>query len=197
MSHETGGREFILDTAAKLFSQKGYTGVSIRDIAEASRMTHAALYYHFKNKKDLYLAVLRRGHEKVMLSMSETTDTGGSLRDRLKQLVLRYAVAMCGQRQSFHTLRRDLSSLDDARAGKLLGEMRADFMRPMQQVIEAGQVDGQIVAGDAKLYARLLNGMIMALTFESKFGQHGRLTPDETDTVVNVFLNGVGANRKA
>ncbi|HEY4723690.1 MAG TPA: TetR family transcriptional regulator, partial [Anaerolineae bacterium] len=35
MHHETTGREFILETAAKLFSQTDYKGVSIRDIAQA------------------------------------------------------------------------------------------------------------------------------------------------------------------
>src|SRR3990170_83922 len=196
---ESGGREHIVDVAARLFSQKGYKGVSIRDIAQACGVTNAALYYHFKNKEDLYLAVLRHNHGKVMLSVAEAVDAGRDLPTRLKQLVLRYAQAMCGQRQSFQAVRRDLSNIDNARAGKLFGEIRADFMRPIQQAIETGQADGQIVAGDSLLFARLLHGMIVALTFEGKLGRQNRLTMDETEAVVNVFLNGVGnrVKRKA
>ncbi|HJW84251.1 MAG TPA: TetR/AcrR family transcriptional regulator [Anaerolineae bacterium] len=190
MPHETSGREFIVDTAARLFSQKGYAGVSIRDIAQACRLTNAALYYHFKNKEDLYLAALRRHHEQIARRLAETVEPQGDLPARLRQLVRSYAEVMCGQRQSFQTLRRDLAHIDDARARKLLGEMHADFMRPIQQLIEAGQADGQIVAGDARLLARLLHGMIIALTFEGA-GRPPRLSAGETQTLVDVFLHGV------
>ena len=196
---ESGGREHIVDVAARRFSQKGYKGVSIRDIAQACGVTNAALYYHFKNKEDLYLAVLRHNHGKVMHSVAEAVDAGHDLPARLNELVRRYAQAMCGQRQSFQAVRRDLSNMDNARAGRLFGEIRADFMRPIQHVIERGQADGQIVAGDSLLFARLLHGMIVALTFEGKLGRQNRLTTDEADAVVDVFLNGVGhrAKRKA
>ncbi|OGO39999.1 MAG: hypothetical protein A2Z03_09115 [Chloroflexi bacterium RBG_16_56_8] len=196
MTHDHGGRESIVEVSARLFSQKGYKGVSIRDIAQACGVTNAALYYHFKNKEDLYLAVLRHNHGKVMHSVAEAVDASRDLPSRLKALVLRYAQAMCGQRQSFQAVRRDLSNIDNARAGKLFGEIRAGFMRPIQQVIETGQADGQIVAGDSLLFARLLHGMIVALTFEGKLGRQNRLTTDEADAVVGVFLNGVGRRVK-
>ncbi len=52
MSSDSSGREVIIETSAKLFNQQGYTGVSIRDIAQACGVTNAALYYHFKNKDE-------------------------------------------------------------------------------------------------------------------------------------------------
>ena len=192
MPHDTGGREAILGTSAKLFSEKGYTGVSIRDIARACGVTNAALYYHFKSKEDLFLAVLRHNHEQVMASIAGAISPAGDLRTRLKQLVMRYGDVMCAQRQSFQTLRRDMAHIDDARAGKRFGEMRADFMRPIRQLIEVGQADGEIAAGDAQLYARILHGMIIAMAFESKPGRQPRVTPGEADAVANVFLDGVG-----
>ena len=191
MPGEARGRASILDTAAKLFSQKGYRGVSIRDIAQACGMTNAALYYHFENKEDLYLAVLRRSHEKIMASIAARGNGDRDLRARLKRLVLAYADVMCEQRQSFHSMRRDLASVDSARAGKLFGEMRSTFMRPIVDVIESGQADGTIARGDARVYARLLHGMIIALTFEGP-GRHQRLTPAEADVLVDVFLDGAG-----
>jgi AcrR family transcriptional regulator len=191
MHHGTTGREFILETAAKLFSQTDYKGVSIRDIAQACGMTNAALYYHFKNKDDLYLAVMQFNHDRMMASVAEEVSVAGDLRDRLRRLVNRYASIMCDQHQSFWSMRRDLRHIDDVRAGKLFGGMRTDFMRPLQQLIEDGQARGQIVPGDVTLYARLLHGLIIALTFESKSNRHGKVTPDEIDTVVDVFLNGV------
>src|SRR5512136_498586 len=104
MPPDSGGRDAILDTSAKLFSQHGYKEVSIRDIAQACGMTNAALYYHFKNKEDLFLAMLQRDHEKAMASLHEAANSPGDLHEDLRQLVVRYAEITCQRRQSFQTL---------------------------------------------------------------------------------------------
>ncbi|MHA6758416.1 TetR family transcriptional regulator [Streptacidiphilus sp. PAMC 29251] len=46
-------RQRILDAAAEVFAEHGYSGASMRDIAERLGITKAALYYHFASKEDL------------------------------------------------------------------------------------------------------------------------------------------------
>ena len=191
MPTDSGGRDAILNTSAKLFSQQGYNGVSIRDIANACGVTNAALYYHFKNKEDLFLAMLQRDHEKVIAALREAAHSPGDLRADLRLLVARYVGITCQQRQSFQTLWRDLKNIEDVRAHRIFGEMRSDMMRPLEERIAAAQVDGEMRAGDARLYASLLYGMVMALTHESKTGRPGRVASKEIETVVDVFLDGV------
>ncbi len=53
-------KERILLTALRLFSAKGYEAVSISDIAGALGMTKAALYRHYKNKRDIFDHILAR-----------------------------------------------------------------------------------------------------------------------------------------
>ena len=51
-------RELRIATAAKeLFGEYGFEPVSVKDIAERAGVTTGALYYHFKNKDDLIMAV--------------------------------------------------------------------------------------------------------------------------------------------
>ncbi len=192
MSMDSGGRAMILATSAKLFSQRGYKGVSIRDIAQAAGMTNAALYYHFKNKEDLFLAMLRDDHEKTMASLQAAARGPGDLRDDLKQLMLRYVEITCHQRQSFQMLWRDIRQIGDARGPKLFGEMRHRLLHPLEERLEAAQAADEIQKGDAQLYARVLHGMVMALTFGGKPGKPVHVSADEVDYVVGVFLNGVG-----
>jgi AcrR family transcriptional regulator len=47
-------REKILQTAHKLFADKGYTGVSVREISKAADVNVAAINYHFENKENLF-----------------------------------------------------------------------------------------------------------------------------------------------
>jgi AcrR family transcriptional regulator len=59
MSERTNRRDLILDVAARLFVEHGYSATSVRQIAEAVGCTEAALYYHFKDgKRELLQEVL-------------------------------------------------------------------------------------------------------------------------------------------
>jgi AcrR family transcriptional regulator len=51
-------RERILDVAAELFGEHGYDATSLREIAERLGFTKAALYYHFKSKEEILLALM-------------------------------------------------------------------------------------------------------------------------------------------
>jgi AcrR family transcriptional regulator len=65
-------RAQILDAGERLFAERGYDGVSMRDIvAETALRNQASLYHHFRNKRALYEAVLRRGLEQVLELMPE------------------------------------------------------------------------------------------------------------------------------
>ncbi len=71
-------REALLDTAAAMFAAKGYDGTSIRDIAGAVGMLPGSLYYHFKSKEELLLAVYHKGvarfEEAIAEALCHTTN---------------------------------------------------------------------------------------------------------------------------
>ena len=50
-------RQKILDSARKLFAERGYEGVSVREICAEAGVSDNAIHYHFKSKKALYRAV--------------------------------------------------------------------------------------------------------------------------------------------
>ncbi len=60
---ETGGshstKERILEKAEALFAERGFHGVSIREITTAAKCNMASVHYHFNNKLNLYLEVFR------------------------------------------------------------------------------------------------------------------------------------------
>jgi AcrR family transcriptional regulator len=51
-------REMIMEAARDLFVKKGYQHVSMRQIAKELAYSHGALYYHFKNKAELFFALV-------------------------------------------------------------------------------------------------------------------------------------------
>lgn len=50
----------MIETAARLFAEKGYEGVSVRDILDEIQGAPGMFYYYFKSKQEIYLAVMEQ-----------------------------------------------------------------------------------------------------------------------------------------
>jgi AcrR family transcriptional regulator len=72
-------RKKILDVSLDLFSQKGYSAVSIRDICKCVRIKESSVYYHFENKQNIFDVLLDRFSEiaKGMMAQLENGFTEG------------------------------------------------------------------------------------------------------------------------
>lgn len=56
-------REAILDAAVNIFSQKGVSYTSLSQIADEANVTRGAIYWHFKNKGEIFDALHDRLHQ--------------------------------------------------------------------------------------------------------------------------------------
>lgn len=59
-------REGILNAAVNVFYEKGVSSTSLEEIAEAAGVTRGAVYWHFKNKADIFSALHNRLHTSIM-----------------------------------------------------------------------------------------------------------------------------------
>ncbi|GGJ76515.1 AcrR family transcriptional regulator [Anoxybacillus voinovskiensis] len=64
-------KEKFLETAMKLFAEKGYHTTSIQDIVEAWGISKGAFYHHFSSKEELMLEIVRYHFEKLMAPVEE------------------------------------------------------------------------------------------------------------------------------
>lgn len=71
-------RRRVLDQAARLFRQHGYSETSLRDIAAACDMKTASLYYHFASKEELVAEVLDTGVTTVSDEVRRSVEALGS-----------------------------------------------------------------------------------------------------------------------
>ena len=55
-------RSSLLDAAELLFQAQGVSRTSLADIAREAGTTRGAIYWHFKDKADLFNAMMERGH---------------------------------------------------------------------------------------------------------------------------------------
>lgn len=67
-------KQKILDVSLELFSQKGYSAVSIRDICRYVEIKESSIYYHFTNKQSILDELLEKFTEKVEALMSQLNE---------------------------------------------------------------------------------------------------------------------------
>jgi AcrR family transcriptional regulator len=104
-------RERILNVALDLFTEKGFDGASLREIAERLGVTKAAIYYHFASKNDILIALHMRLHEFGKDALSQMTEEPVTLQlwEKLLDQVLSQMLA---QRKLFLFHERNQAALE-------------------------------------------------------------------------------------
>ena len=83
IEHPPHVRQRLLDAALQLFSSKGYAATSVRELVEAAGVTKPVLYYYFKNKEGLYLALMGDALGSFYQVAEQALAAPGSVRERI------------------------------------------------------------------------------------------------------------------
>ncbi len=83
-------RDMIMDAARDLFVEKGYQQVSMRQIAKKLNYSHGAIYYHFKNKAELFYALVKNHFLMLDQKIEEIVNDEASKEEKLGQLFFGY-----------------------------------------------------------------------------------------------------------
>ena len=69
-----GGEQGILDAAEILFAEKGFDAVSMSAIAKLANTSKPNIYHHFKNKNELYLAIMKTAVQRSSVLLDALED---------------------------------------------------------------------------------------------------------------------------
>lgn len=84
-------KNLILDVAEKIFSQKPFDDVNMRDLAKEVGISPGSIYTYFPDKETLYVEVSLRGYERAISIMNEMVNSGN---DTLDKVAVRYMEEM-------------------------------------------------------------------------------------------------------
>lgn len=83
-------REMIMEVARELFVTIGYEQTSMRQIAKRLNYSHGAIYYHFKDKAELFLAIVNVDFALLDEKLAETMEKDICDNDKLQEVLFRY-----------------------------------------------------------------------------------------------------------
>lgn len=187
------GKEKILEVSEKLFAEHGYRAVSIRDIAKACNVTNAALYYHFKNKDDLFEEVLERHGQHLSQKMFVAAEGTASNRQRAIAMLSEYAVLIGKRRSSGLLMRHKTSGMPQERLRQQHSRFMQILLAPLENTLTDAIKQGELksIPNDTSA-ASILLGMLHGLYQYRRMCHDGVITQEDIRFVVDVFWRGLG-----
>lgn len=139
-------RQKIIEAATRLFAQKGFYGTSISDLTQAVGLTKGALYHHFKDKDDLFFAVVESVQSIWEKSVGEEVGSETNTLNQISRLFDRHA-AMISENEFIclvmSNLMNEMESLNP-RFSSALEQIYEGFIQFVQNIIRQGQLNGDI-----------------------------------------------------
>lgn len=135
--------QLILDTATRLFLQKGYDKTTLQDIIDATKLSKGAIYHHFASKEAILIAVVDRMGDFNSAVLAEIRDRKGLTgAEKLREL-FRTSMTLSFQGKILHMLPFLIENprFMALQMQSILGEAAPDYILP---ILKEGIADGSI-----------------------------------------------------
>ena len=189
-------RQEILETALKLFSERGFHTVSMQQIAEASEFAVGSLYNFFKSKEALFEELTESHSERIIEELVAVLGGPGNEVERLTKFIrslpklmeehaefIRLYVSELGTRSAMLSKGRDKDKFDAVLNSRL------------EQLLEAGIRKRIFRPVDPTITTKSISSIMETLAFEIAGKFDKAIAKDMFDKVEQLFLDGLLLSR--
>lgn len=184
-----------LDAAVELFSRKGYTATSTREVAALLGIQKASLYYHIDSKEDLLYAACRSALEQIRQDVATALEGITDPLERQRTLISSHIESLLRDQHRHATAFSEMHALSQDRLAQVL-KLRHDYQSLFRSALQEGQAAGVLRADiGAKYLSLTLLGMMNRAN--RWFRRNGPLAPHQVGQLIAaVFLSGAGVAGK-
>jgi AcrR family transcriptional regulator len=193
MADTADSRAAILEAAKRLFMQEGFRGISMRQIAEAVGVTKAALYYHFKDKEELFVAIVEEYLVAMSMVIDEVTSSGLDTRTQIAELVRRILAQPPEQRSIIRLASQELSNVSPENRARFLEMYHSRFIGRITALLEGGMARSELRPMNANIATWTLLGMMYPYFHPSPPSQ-ALPTDVVVDELLAIYLDGIASS---
>jgi len=151
-------RDSMLKAAARCFNLKGFSGTSLKDVADILGLTDAALYYYVRNKEELVYLCYVRAADVGREAMQRAIDEGGCGLEIVKRYLRFHIEVMVGERGPV-AIMSEIPSLKPEHRDEVLELSRA-HSAAFEALLENGIDDGSIAPCDVRMTGNAIMGSL-------------------------------------
>lgn len=188
-------RQEVLDVALHLFSEKGYHSVSMHEIAKEAEFAIGTLYKFFRNKEDLYKALIMQLSDRFHGALTEVIESDAQEIEKLREY-LRVKADLF--RSNVAAIRLYFAETPGASYNAMAGvereirERRGNILLSLASIFEQGMNRKRFRRVAAPLHLAIaLDSMATAFLFHWLEDPQRHPYPEEPDTILNILLNGL------
>jgi AcrR family transcriptional regulator len=187
---ESGLREKILDAAKSLFIQQGYHGLAMRQISEAVGVSKAALYYHFKDKEELFLAILETYLLELETALDRIMAEPVNCREQIC-LFVEYVLAQpTEQRATIRLASQEAGQLSAASRKAFERIYREKFIGKVEAILKTGMEQGEFKRVKPEVATWTLLGMMYPYFYPAHVGNVS-LSKEIVQQIMTIYLDGI------
>jgi AcrR family transcriptional regulator len=178
----------ILDAATLLFDDRGYAETRMQDIADSMGVTRPTLYYYFKNKEEILIALLLEliSADKVLESVDDPERTAY---DRLRDLLRRIGAQVVEQPARLRIVNRNYAQVPEQFQQDFSAQRRR-VRAAMTRTLEEAIATGAVRPVDPKLTTSIIFGAITGIP--DWYHYSDPVTAGETvEAIVTMLLDGI------
>jgi AcrR family transcriptional regulator len=181
--------ERLLDAAARVFAERGFHATTMRDLARATGMSLAGMYYYVKSKDDLLHLVQQRCFERVLRGAREAIAGVADPAERLRAFIEHHVTFFARHMAEMKVLSREADSLTGA-AARTLRARKKTYSALLAALV--GGVDPGATSEDRAVTAYVIFGMMNWIY--TWYRPSGALAPEALAArIADVALHGIPA----
>lgn len=162
----TEAAERILLTAKRLFAERGYDGVSIRDIAAEAEVSKANVFHHFSSKWELYRAVMEDSSGAFQALLARLPEHDAATAELLQQFAAGHMRCLFGDADAGRLFIRQLLDKHEGEGRQLAENLVEENFRQALQRLRQMQQQGRLRADADPAQIALLLGGVNVAAFE-------------------------------
>ncbi|MFC5911011.1 TetR/AcrR family transcriptional regulator [Streptacidiphilus monticola] len=172
-----GVPERLLETASRLFAERGFAPTSVQEIVAAAGVTKGAMYHYYSSKDDLLQEIYSRLLALQSARLEEIASGPGPVADRLAEAAADVVVTTLSHLDDAMVSWRSMHMLPPERLAQVRAERRRYHER-FRGLIEEGQAEGRFRSDiPADLVTHQFFGGVHHLG--SWYRPEGELTPED------------------
>ncbi|WP_300502145.1 TetR/AcrR family transcriptional regulator [uncultured Duncaniella sp.] len=186
-------RERLLDVARQLFASNGVEKTTMNDIATASDKGRRTIYTYFKNKKEIYDAVIERESEAIVLKLRAVVTSNLAPAEKLKRfLEARFDIVEETIHESTTSQLLSYITLDYKRLERIRTLAVAKEQGLISRMIDEGVQAGVFDPVQAKLLPGVYQMIFQGFDFchlRNNFSQFNMTASEIRSSVINFLIN--------
>ena len=202
-------REVILHAAARVILRKGYSALTMDDVAREAQLSKATVYKYVAGKGPLLFEILGHSFDDIQERLTGIVDSAGSAGDKLRRLVQAVLQSSEDMKQVYRVLWMDKAMLKlmrvfaappgkpgsslqaDRKMLAMLKEKRQELVGAGARIIEEGVASGEFRRLDAGQASAFIESVLQGYTHMMFFEGDAPLSPRAPDILTRFILEGI------